>query len=542
MKKLRIIAIFLLITVLLSTFVGCSIKYSDEIQKEPSDTPEIGQENTGEAPGNGNETENGEAPGNGNETENGEASGNKPDIVIGDKNLTHKDWDGRAFKVLSQKGGESSGMNIIDLVGDAEGDTVSKAAYERNRFIQDTFNVKIDQKEKADYYSIIGDVFLSDIGEYDAVKISITSALRKCQCYVELNFETEYINLSESWWDQSLLADTAVEGKNYFALGDISTSDELGTACIIFDRSLADNTEGISTAEIYEAVNNGEWTLECMKLMSAKLENDPNAKGNTLAALEPSDPYKYGAVIVNQEFASQYFIDSSGAKSYEYDSEKKRWNTNYMEDGFENVLYEIGEKLLFSSFSAHNSHFLAAGSLFYDGNIVVDKIYPSIGADKILFYIGSVYELTRIKNYSDDLGILPLPKVTETQEVYVGALHNGVYCYAISVKAEDYDFSGFMLEALCYYSSPEHFGDSSLHSAYRKSLLQTVGDSETDMMNLIFGNRRLDIGFNLSFNKFRYNISEFMTTGSVSSWQATIALDSLRMDIEFDDWTQGIYD
>ena len=184
---------------------------------------------------------------------------------------------------------------------------------------------------------------------------------------------------------------------------------------------------------------------------------------------------------------------------------------------------------------------LEVAKIRYNGDKWTDELFPSFVADKILFYVGNIYETARINALGGDIGVLPLPMISDSQEGYSGAIRNDVFCYAVSICAEDYDFSGFMLEALCYYSSPEHFGDGSLRSEFLNSIVPEGNERDAEMLGLIFGNRRLDIGINLNFVEFQKSISSYMNNNGVRNWKTEIAMEQLLMDEMFDKWAQGIY-
>ena len=118
-------------------------------------------------------------------------------------------------------------------------------------------------------------------------------------------------------------------------------------------------------------------------------------------------------------------------------------------------------------------------------------------ANKALFFMCHCGTINLIREMDADFGILPIPKVDDTQEKYGNTVQYGnATCYAVPYNTPDSDFSGFMIEALGYYSSTEYSETDSLKAAYYETTLKrkaTRDDDSWDMLDLVFDNKIFDI-------------------------------------------------
>jgi hypothetical protein len=149
-------------------------------------------------------------------------------------------------------------------------------------------------------------------------------------------------------------------------------------------------------------------------------------------------------------------------------------------------------------------------------------------------HVGTVHQ---IRDMEHDFGILPIPKLSESQEKYGNTVQYGnATCYSVPFNTPDPDFSGFMLEALCYYSSPECMKESSLKTAYYETLLQRKAsrdDDSWDMLPLVFDNRIFDIA--CAKNTGNINGLVINATKTTNSWATIVAANRGTIEQEIDE-------
>lgn len=109
--------------------------------------------------------------------------------------------------------------------------------------------------------------------------------------------------------------------------------------------------------------------------------------------------------------------------------------------------------------------------------------------DRSLFFMGHIGNVRLIRDMETDFGIIPIPKLDESQDIYYSMMQSeNATAYSIPVTANA-ERSGLILEALAEGST-----DTLLPAYYETTLKRKASrDSESsDILDLIFGNRVVD--------------------------------------------------
>jgi hypothetical protein len=87
-----------------------------------------------------------------------------------------------------------------------------------------------------------------------------------------------YLDLSKSWWDQTIVEDLTIQDSIFYVCGDISTAVDDFMYCTIFNKELYKQkvTDG---TDIYALVNEGKWTLDQLLRLSKLVQEDVNGDG-----------------------------------------------------------------------------------------------------------------------------------------------------------------------------------------------------------------------------------------------------------------------
>ena len=428
-------------------------------------------------------------------------------------NLIEKDWEGAEFTVLTREDGiESKAFNIVDVTfGDADSlsDPVSKAVYERNETIKSVYNAKVVRKAVSDsnYDAALADVQANGC-EYSAYMVSVAEALPLALSgnILDFNSEVSYINLKEEWWDTAAIESIAVNNRAYYALGDINVVDDYATYCVFYNRWLA-NKGGVPY--LYDEVKNGNWTIDNMKKWATAFAADANGDGEWYGLIYEDD---FASALLQAGGESPFKMEKNGRLSSRIESEGLKNAIGIIRDGFmldcaENDAWALNVSRERLDENEARGYFAANRTLFY------------------VSYCGNNARLCR--EMAADLGMLPLPKLSEGQAEYGSAIrYADATCYVVPYSVADSEFSGFMLEALCYYSSHEYsynsglnyvdanrdtaffhkidhgfneigyFEDNTMKAGLYAKLMQMRGandDDRKEMLDIIFRNRVFDI-------------------------------------------------
>ena len=456
---------------------------------------------------------------------------------IGDPNLVEKDWDGEAFVVLTyQDRSEGQAFNVVDLTVDEDfnaSDPIAKAVYERNAVIKQLFNADIERVEEnnASYDAILADTIAYG-GEYSAYMLKITKSINLAinGDILDLNSEVSYINLQEDWWDTSTIESLAVKNRAYFALGDINTVDDDATWCVLFNKYLRERYQGMPN--FYDMVRDGDWTVENLKYYASKAITDGN-DGGTAQKWQLESNYQFGLYFQNE--CSTVLLQASGTTPFTKDAKSGKLTSNLRSVEMQNAVDTIRENMMLDN-TVNQAWALNINKItgYSGGDIWQNIARGGFKANKALFFMCHCGTINLVRDMEKDFGILPIPKLSEGQKEYGNTVQYGnATCYSIPFNTPDPDFSGFILEAMGYYSSPEGMKEGSLKSAYYDSLLQRKNsrdDASLEMLPLIFDNRIFDIA--CAKNTGSINSLVVQATTTTDAWATVIASNGTKIETE----------
>ena len=143
-----------------------------------------------------------------------------------------KDYGGDEFMFLTSSDADDNGVDwkTYDIYTENQtGDVIIDAVYERNMWIEETFNVKINEYQCVTMTETKKAVN-AGVTDYDAV---ITAIANGCNMgadnYILDLTQVPNIDLKQSWWDQGVLKGTSINNRVYIATGDITIVDNEAT-------------------------------------------------------------------------------------------------------------------------------------------------------------------------------------------------------------------------------------------------------------------------------------------------------------------------
>jgi len=384
----------------------------------------------------------------------------------------------------------SGNMAMNDFQSDSdEGTAVEIAIYRRNETVKAKYGVVILNEDVTKFGSTTGsgtgftkiytDYMAGDhlydaalIGTYDVATLAYNGFIH------DLN-DVPYIDLSKAYWDQKANADLSINGRMYYTTGEITTSDNVMTHAILFNKDLRAE---YGLEDPYELVRNDKWTLEKFSQLVKQVGEDLNQDG----IFDAND--KYGLLTFNDPMVA--ILAASGEKIASINEEGLIELTFYNERVVD----------LYDRFTALNFDMVHVYNYQYDN--VSGKATPLATWDtardsvfsegRALFYTNLFEAVDRHRDSETDFGILPYPKMDADQAEYghaVSAYHSQFIC--VPEMAADHERSGIVLEELAYQ------GLKLLTPAYYDQTLvgKSVRDEESvDMLDIIFSTRVFDVG------------------------------------------------
>ncbi len=431
-----------------------------------------------------------------------------------------RDFDGMKFNVLTKKNrGKGQAFNITDLVSEGElGDeAINEAVETRNANLYDVFGFIVERSQKGTQFGAkdaANEAMLKQDKTYKAFILGVAEGLSiACEGKLVNLTYSNYVDFSREYWDDAVINNLLLNGGAYIALGDINTTDEDCTMCVLFNKELWTELSGNDPKELYDLVKSGGWTLQAMKNYSMQYHR----KGGTSSTTDKWDPTytgdgTYGCAVENGD--PTVLLQASGNTVSKQDDYSAYGFINNMQGNAE--FYQAAQ-VMFDFFGGTDKY---EWQLNYErdvGNITGEDRWETVMRramkdDKVLFYMNHVGSIALLRDMDSDFGVLPLPKVTADQEMYGNTIqYSNATCYAIPAYTdEENEAAEYILEAMCYYSSESYFeaigsdGSRSLKYAYRETVLKrkaTRDDESMEMLDLVFNNRIFDIAIALDINE-----------------------------------------
>ncbi len=409
------------------------------------------------------------------------------------------------------------------FVEEQSGDIVDDALYNRNAAVSDRLNVKLDfveepgaYGEKETFAQKLTNSILAGDRAYDVVagySMAIANLAADGMLY-DLN-ETAYLDFSKPWWSDSLQKESTVNGKLFFASGDISTNLLYYMYATFFNKTMMSEYDLESP---YELVLDGKWTLDKLIEMTTDVYSDLNGDGKK----DYDD--RFGMVVADVYIDPFFF--GSGLKTTELDK-----------DGVPQI------SPLFSSEKTQDLIDKLCTFLHTSNDAIIAK-----GGEERFFYFDQgrfmfsnneiLFAVTNLRNKDFEYGILPVPKWDEAQDEYYTIASFPYSLYGIPIDVEDPDMVSAVLEALASESyrtvSPALF-EVALKVKYSSDdYASKMYDILRETMTYDFGRVFTDSLNSLTFSMFRDSVASDNT-----NWASTYAANSATLENKLNQLLEG---
>ena len=316
---------------------------------------------------------------------------------------------------------------------------VNDAIFNRNLLVGDRLNVNIVSSpiEDPDQFKPITEierVVKAGSADYDLVAgacyVTIASAVKGT--FIDLT-DLEYLDLSRDYWMQDYNETISYGESQYTATGAIALSTYRFAFVTLFNKQTFDDH---SLPYLYQAVDNGSWTLDYQASIAKDLYEDLNGDGKR------DEEDHYGLVSCPGLSVDPYW------SSCDIPILRKG------EDGEYDIVLDVGrlsdavDKILY---------------LFYDcgGTYLYKEVVNNTEQDEIrlMFSKGKsamatlrlvAAEQPDLRNMEQQYGIVPMPKLNEAQKDYGTLMHDQftVFCIPASADASKTELIGATMEVM----------------------------------------------------------------------------------------------
>lgn len=379
-------------------------------------------------------------------------------------NLGEYNFDGADFTMLVRE------TRVNDIAPDeATGDVVSDAIYNRNVKIAERFNVNILVETLSDdsnmWNSTLDGEVMAGSDAYDVVMPDYWWGCETRGLFLDLHDYDDIFEFDQPWWTAGWNDNAEIYGQLYSAVGSMSLDLFKNQNVIFFNKELVDS---LKLGNIYEIVESGDWVLDRFNEFIALGSSDINGDGELTLG---DDQLGYACALQ----AGRAMLASAGMQIATR-AEDGAWEYNFMNERFVDRYDAI--------FNLINNN----KSVIYDTTQSLENIFKG---GRLLFLGASIGSTDLLRDMEIDYGIIPMPKMDESQENYV-TYNYGTSYSAILLTAGNPEMSAVMLEALnaeSYKSVVNVYYDTALKDKYSRD------EESRKMIDLINSNCFFDFTF-----------------------------------------------
>ena len=392
-----------------------------------------------------------------------------------EKTLTFEDFGNREFHVLGRKGR----THYLDSDGTSS-DRVEIAAYTRNSYIEDMFNLQFilvdgptgssDGATASAWITALA----ASTGEYDVIvpdywwKVEQRGILENL-----LDLPHNEIETDDEWWYDGWNRNTTINGKMFTIVGDAAMEVLENIEMTFVNKQMAANN-GI---DIYDDVEAGEWTLEQMQTYGRKVATNLDDKNSAVFGTlydqhsVIAQGYAAGLKLININENGIPAANYNDLNNYDIISLVRSVATDELSANYENKTARAAGTNL--------KYFREGRALFYNTALYMGKLLKS-------------------NNLSFDYGVIPMPKYNAEQKDYISTIY-GVSFFGIPTSVKDVHCAAVILNAMNWLSNPNgNLGKKSLTYEYFETVLKNqIADDETDanMIQMARDNLYVDFAF-----------------------------------------------
>lgn len=471
MNKKRIIALTLIVAALLPTFASCSENKGNSDNETPS------KETTGTSETAGGESES--------ESETEKILPNLPDETFG----------GMDFNIYMSSNDEYGTVKDDFTAEEYTGEPINDARYTRNINVEQKFDIKINTFPSATAGDTTGtshikqSVTTADYA-YDLTMLAGYSTCNLAADNILLDLkDVEYIDLEKPWWDQMANQDLLVHDMLFYTTGDISTSDNEATYCILYNKNMATDLQ--LTENPYEMVREGTWTIDNFAKLVTNVAQDLDGNGVY------DDKDRYGVLIWDDSIMG--VVNGAGEKC-----------ASVVDGGLQMSLYnDKTVSVLEKYFKFANDSKI---SYAYQRKELGDKLIVEMFQNNQALFLQQLLQvIPKYREMDADFGVLPYYKYDDAQDRYyntVGSWHSVFLC--LPKVQKDVRATGIIVEALAAESL-----DTVTPAYYDVTLKDKVArDQDTqEMLDLILSTRTYDLGWYYALGSYNERLMDLFRQG-----------------------------
>lgn len=365
--------------------------------------------------------------------------------------------------------------------GEQTGDVVNDAVYDRNMAVEEKLNVVLSYVETNYNWDVVHSemeklVLAGDSTYHFIVNDQLGLSTTSINHYLVNAYDCAYFDFDKNGWWTKYMEDLSIShDKVYLLVGDYFIDVLNHSHVLLYNRNIF--TDLYDDADIiYNQVINGEWTYDVFNTYISGAYQDINGDskkdaedtfGLIIGGIGGSIfPFTYGS---DAQFVTR---DENGTPTLTMNNERTLLLYNkiyaaFYNDGTNTKYDENGNNL-------HNK-FIDGGALFISGT--------------------GFGNFENFRVMEDDIGLIPYPKLDETQKTYNTVIHDTAEVGAILITCPDVDMTSAVIQALCvetYKTVLPAYYETALkvkyvRDNYTSQMIDLVHDGINGLFTLIYG-------------------------------------------------------
>lgn len=354
------------------------------------------------------------------------------------KNPTVGDLGGETIKILAWQDAENLEFEADDTKVDQA--TISEAILEKNDAVKANLNCDLEfiytpgNYQNINAYIQKAEAFANgDEGEFVDILASYSmttasaSAKGLCANLIPLQKENG-LNFSNPWWPETMVKEAMFDNMLFICTGDISTNLLWMMETMYFSKDVLINIRGDDAPkELYQLAEDGKWTIDKFYEYCTDVWTDTNSSGKS----DVGD--QVGYICTWTGYYDDFYV-GAGFNMCERDENGKlvispEWGGE-LEDNFADTFVEFTftDDFLYGDTTEAKAMFPTGLALFHNDR--------------------AKYAKTARETAEIEYGILPMPKLNETQENYSTCLGFPHTLYAVSSSSTQLENAALVLESL----------------------------------------------------------------------------------------------
>ncbi len=386
------------------------------------------------------------------------------------------DFGGATYTIYAREDLEWGTEMYVD---ELNGEIVNDAIYNRSRNVDDRLNVAIGQitapgiwGNEASFQEAIRSAVMAGDDTYQLVAgyAYFITALATDGVFMNL-LDVPYIDFEKPWWNSDLRDELTLYDQLYFACGDLSMTLLSSTFCMFFNKDMATK---YNVPDLYETVQNGDWTYDNMYSLVQSIAVDVNGDGK----MDAEDEYGLVMPIGNQcDLLFAAFDQPLTAKNADGSISIRMGDPKAQDiaDKMMDLNKNDGAFCITEENNTEQTHYLP----FREGRALLVTASFNF-AEKTLRSLDLSY------------GIIPFPKYDENQAKYQTISQDAYSLFCVPLTAGDAAMIGAVTEALAFDSyenvTPAYF-ESAMKAKYSQD------EASARMLDLIRDGLTFNFGF-----------------------------------------------